>query len=200
MQYILHRRNSIEELQTTPTCYGIEVDVRTWGNKLILNHEPFSEGVEFAKWISHYQHGTLIVNVKEEGLEEEIMRMLSDNGISNFFFLDQSFPFLVKYSSAGIRNSAVRVSEFETVETALSLSSLVDWVWVDCFTEFPLDTHSIEMLSQARFKFCLVSPELQGRSEDLEIVRFAEKIRQLGFQPDAICTKSPKIWKRHYED
>ena len=99
MEIILHRRNSIQSLKKTPITYGVEVDIRSKGEELILNHDPFQVGERFSEWIRNYKHGTLILNVKEEGLEEKILKYVNLHKIKSYFFLDQSFPFLIKTSS-----------------------------------------------------------------------------------------------------
>jgi hypothetical protein len=67
MEIIVHRRNTLQELKATPVQYGVEVDVRSCGDRLIIHHEPFVEGELIDNWLTAYQHGTLILNVKEEG-------------------------------------------------------------------------------------------------------------------------------------
>lgn len=196
MKLIAHRRNTLHELLASPTKYGVEVDIRSYGNKLVIHHDPFIEGESFDAWIAAYRHGTLILNIKEEGLEARLIELMKLNGIEDYFFLDQSFPFLIKWSNMGERRCAVRVSEFELVETALSLAGKVDWVWVDCFTHFPLSRESAKRLKDAGFKLCLVSPELQGRSAESEIPALAAQLSERGIQPDAICTKRPDLWEQ----
>ena len=44
MIYISHRINTVKELDLIPTEYGVEIDVRADGEKLILAHDPFNEG------------------------------------------------------------------------------------------------------------------------------------------------------------
>ena len=70
MQIILHRINTRQGLVNTPREFGVEVDIRSEGKRLIIGHDPFIGGEDFLQWISVYDHGTLILNVKEEGLEE----------------------------------------------------------------------------------------------------------------------------------
>ncbi|WP_216073237.1 hypothetical protein, partial [Acinetobacter nosocomialis] len=74
------------------------------------HHDPFVAGERFDDWLRGYRHGTLILNVKEEGLEDALLARMQAAGISDFFFLDQSFPFLVRTSRRGERRCAVRVS------------------------------------------------------------------------------------------
>ncbi|WP_295752197.1 phosphatidylinositol-specific phospholipase C/glycerophosphodiester phosphodiesterase family protein [Undibacterium sp.] len=199
MKYISHRRNTISELRATDRNYGVEVDIRSEGNKLIMHHDPFVAGESFDEWIDAYQHGTLILNVKEEGLEARLIAVMASKGIEDYFFLDQSFPFLVKWSKAGVHRCAVRVSEFESIETALTLAGKVDWVWVDCFTQFPLSGDNVIRLQRAGFKLCVVSPELQGRHADTEIPALVSLLRERSIEPDAVCTKRPDLWEKEVD-
>ena len=196
MKIISHRRNTLKDLIATPNKYGVEVDIRSCGSQLIVNHDPFVAGECFDEWIEAYQHGTLILNVKEEGLEDRLIIKMEAKGIDDYFFLDQSFPFIVKWARAGEYRCAVRVSEFESIETALTLAGKVDWIWVDCFTHFPLSRFDGQRLINAGFKLCVVSPELQGRNAALEIPLLASILDSRNILPDAICTKRPELWER----
>ena len=194
MEVIFHRRNTIEQLVNTDTSYGIEVDIRSYNSNLIIHHDPFSDGVLFEQWLAHFNHGTLILNVKEEGLESKLIDLMSAHKISNYFFLDQSFPFLIKWSKAGESNCAIRFSEYESLETALALSGSINWVWVDCFKKFPLTIDVYKQLKNANFKLCVVSPELQGRNDEIEIFNMAKIINKNNMEIDAVCTKYPDLW------
>ena len=195
MKIIRHRRNTIQELQETSLELGIEVDLRSYGNDLIIHHSPFAKGELFTNWLKYFRHGTLILNVKEEGLENRILIEMEKQGIEDFFFLDQSFPFIIKTAKSGESRSAVRVSEYESINTTLSLAGLIDWVWVDCFSRFPLNKVATQQLKRAGFKLCLVSPELQGRMASYEIVAMRKLLNQENIEVDAVCTKYPKQWQ-----
>ena len=195
MKLISHRCNTVPELLATDSKYGVEVDIRSNGDQLIIHHDPFVAGESFDNWINAYQHGTLILNVKEEGLESRLIALMQSKGITDYFFLDQSFPFLVKYSKAGEHRCAVRISEFESIETALTLVGMVDWVWVDCFTHFSLCEHDVRRLKDAGFKLCLVSPELQGRDAGVEIPKLLSLLKEWNIMADAVCTKRTDLWE-----
>jgi hypothetical protein len=192
MEIIAHRRNTLAELDATPRHLGVEMDVRSWGDRLVIHHDPFVEGADLEDWLAHYAHGTLILNVKEEGLEQRLQALMASRGIERFFFLDQSFPFLIRTAKAGERRCAVRVSEFENIDTALTLAGQIDWVWVDCFSRFPLTLADAQRLTAAGFRLCLVSPELQGRTADTAIAAMRDQIA--GFDFAAVCTKRPDLW------
>jgi len=194
MKLIAHRRNTVAALQATPTHYGVEVDIRSFGQQLVIHHDPFLTGEDFVAWLDHYRHSTLILNVKEEGLEQRLLDLMAARGIEDFFFLDQSFPFLLKTARQGERRCAVRVSEYEQLDTALSLAGKIDWVWVDCFTRFPLSGSDAFKLHEAGFKLCLVSPELQQRTDPGEIPALQQLLAKYRITPEAVCTKWPERW------
>ena len=194
MEIIAHRRNTLEQLADTPRHLGVEVDIRTDRRRLIIHHDPLTEGEDFEAWLAAYAHGCLILNVKEEGLEDPLLTLMAKAGIERFFFLDQSFPFLMRTARRGERRCAVRVSEYESVETALALSGQVEWVWLDSFTDALPAPETCQRLHAAGFKVCVVSPELQGRSAETEIPRLRRHFDANGFEFAAVCTKAPDLW------
>lgn len=191
---IAHRRNTIDQLKATSADLGVEVDIRSFGDRLIIHHDPFVDGEDFEDWLSHYRQRFLILNVKEEGLEQRLLALMAARGIADFFFLDQSFPFLVKTARAGEKRCAVRVSEFEAMATAEALAGLVSWIWVDCFTRFPLTGADARRLQALGFKLCLVSPELQGRAGEASIPEMRALLAREEIRADAVCTKLPELW------
>ena len=194
MVIIQHRCNTKQQLYELPSSLGVEVDIRSDGSKLIVHHDAFKKGEDFDHWLEGYNHECLILNVKEDGLESVLLSLMRENNIENFFFLDQTFPSIVKMIEQGEQRCAVRISEFESIETALKLAGKIDWVWVDYFTHFPLTSSEAEQLKSAGFKLCLVSPELQGFSNPSTALSLLEETRTLDIEVSAICTKFPGLW------
>lgn len=196
MEFIAHRINTIEQLKNLNPQYGVEIDLRPFGEKLVLEHDPFKDGESFKDWLQHYHHGTIILNIKSEGIEQKVLSTLLQEKFESYFFLDCSFPAIRKLINQGNSKLALRFSEFETIETIINLSSQIEWVWIDCFSKLPLNQKNYNQLRNFNLKLCLVSPELQGRPQDIE--HFASVINEQGFQFDAICTKEHNInkWKK----
>ena len=192
---IAHRINTIKNLKSIPPEYGVEVDIRSYGKKLIISHDPFVQGEDFRLWIKSYQHKLLILNVKEEGLEGQLIKIMDEESINDYFFLDQSFPFLIKNAAHCKGRSAVRYSEFESIETVMNLKGLIKWVWLDCFNTLPIDKVNMENLKSAGFKICIVSPELQGRFDDEEILEIHSTLKKDNIIVDAVCTKKINLWR-----
>jgi hypothetical protein len=194
MIIVAHRRNTAEQLHDTPRGYGVEVDIRSHGDRLIIHHDAFVDGESFERWLDHYAHRLLILNVKEEGLEDRLLNLMRARGVEDFFFLDQSFPFLLRTARAGEKRCAVRISEFESINTAIALAGLVTWVWIDCFTRFPISGAEAAQLQSLGFRLCLVSPELQGRPGEQSIPALQSLLKREGIAADAVCTKLPEMW------
>ena len=53
MEIILHRRNTIDQLISTPNNYGVEIDIRSFKDELIIQHDPFLKGENFKNWIKY---------------------------------------------------------------------------------------------------------------------------------------------------
>ena len=191
MHYIAHRVNTIKELLKTPVEYGVEVDLRDYEDRLILQHDPFKKGEDFEEYLKHYNHGTIILNIKSEGIEYQVLELLKKYTVNNYFFLDSSFPMINSLSSKGEKNIALRFSEFEGIDTIRLMSQKVDWIWVDCFSKLPITAQTYKLLKNHKYKLCLVSPELQN--QDLKLELYKSYLQQEGIIFDAICTKLNNI-------
>lgn len=205
MQYINHRINTRAQLAHVPKGNGVEIDIRYHNDTLILHHDPFAHHTNnpetLRKFLEGWQHaGPLILNVKSEGIEQSCIALMKEFNLTNWFFLDISMPYFAIYSEHAknntfqgfcVENLAVRFSEREPIDYALAFSGAARWVWVDCFTKFPLGAEEVSKLREAGYKLCLVSPELQGHSLD-RIQEFRQK--SIDFDIDAVCTKRPDLW------
>lgn len=195
MNYIAHRINTINSLLKLPTKFGVEIDLRDNDTRIVLEHDPFSDGEDFENYLKHYNHGILILNIKSERIEHKVLELVEKYNIKNYFLLDSSFPMIYLLSQMGEKNIALRFSEYEGLDTILAMKGKVDWVWVDCFSNLPINQANFKILKEAGFKLCLVSPELQGRPEDIEKYKIYLEKNKIIF--DAICTKFHNIerWK-----
>lgn len=199
MKYIAHRVNSIEELRKLPDEAGVEIDLRDgMDGRIYLQHDPFIGGEDFEKYAAVYaakQRGTMILNIKSERIEWKALEILRQYGITNYFFLDSTFPMIKTMADKGVREIALRVSEWEGMDTLYFMKGKVEWVWIDCFESFVLSEEKYHRLKEWGYKICIVSPELQSQPERIE--EYAENIVCSKVLPDAVCTKeySIKKWK-----
>ena len=133
MILIKHRANRIKDLKKLNKDYGVEIDIRSKGKKLYLHHDPFVKGESFIKWLKYYNHNIIVLNVKEEGLESQIIKILKKNKISNFFFHDQTFSSLLKNMKD--TKVSIRFSEYEDLKNKNFLFKKIKWLWCDNFNK-----------------------------------------------------------------
>ena len=189
-QFICHRINTIEELNTIDNQFGIELDLRDChkSNKIILSHDPFLNGEYFEEYLQNYKHNTLILNIKSERIELECLKLLEKYNINNYFFLDSSFPMIYLLNKDFNNNKiACRFSEYEPIEYFLEIKNMYQYIWVDCFTKFPLTNKIYDLIKSNNKKICIVSPELQKQPEKIE--EYRNIIISKNIIPNMICTK-----------
>ena len=188
-----HRVNTVAELRLVRREDWVEIDVRTWGNQLILHHDPFQEGESFAQWLSAYHHSGIIVNVKEVGLETQILALLRNRGISEFFFLDQSTPSIVSTLSSGERRVAMRLSDLEPPLLFREVQPY--WVWLDSFQiDFGHLKALISFALANELKICLASPELRESVPIEDTIRLRNELGDHLKYVSLVCTKFPQFW------
>ena len=195
MELIIHRINKINDLINIPKTFGTEIDIRTKGSKLILNHEPNEKGDKFEDYLEKYDNKTLVLNLKESGIEKEVLKLIRLYKIKSYFLLDVEMPYLYSASKKNEKNIAVRFSEYESIQLAEFFVNKVDWIWIDTVTKLPLNNSNINTIKQ--FKSCLVCPERWGRKKDIN--NYKKKMKKLKFTPSAIMTDliSAKIWQKN---
>ena len=193
MEIIVHRVNKLEDLKKLSKVYGAEIDIRSVGSKLILNHRPFQGGCNFIDYIENYNHGTLILNIKEAGIEDEVLKIVKLKKINSYFLLDVEMPYMYSSSKSGNKNLAVRFSDFESIKTAEYFNNLVNWIWIDTVKTLPIKKENLSIIS--KFKSCLVCPERWNRKSDIEV--YKKKLEELKYKPNAIMTSYDciKLWK-----
>ena len=193
MLIIKHRVNTINQLKKTPTSFGVEIDLRSDQKDIYLHHDPFVKGIKFNQWIKHFKHKLIVLNVKEEGLEKKIIKILNKNKVKNHFFHDQTFSTLLK--SMKKTKVSVRYSEYEEIKEKNKIFKYVKWIWLDHFTSFPLSTKFYRYLKKNKIKICIVSPELVSKKFIYKTKKLKKNILKKGLKIDAVCTKLPEIWR-----
>lgn len=188
MKIINHRINKIDELNLVPDKNGVEIDIRDYCNQLVLAHDPFCGGDLFEKYIENYNKSTLIINIKSEGVEFDVLNILKQKKIDDFFLLDSSFSMINKFISIGEKRFAARFSEIESIQSVYKLAGKANWVWIDCFSSYPLTVEIFNELKNKGFRICICSPDLVNRPEDVEsyVHFFIDK----NIIPDAVCVKA----------
>ena len=193
MELIAHRLNKISEIKKLSKKYGAEIDLRSSGSKIILHHDPYKKGEKLENYLSNYNHGTLILNIKESGIEKDVIKIIKKFGIKKYFLLDVEMPFICTNTKKFNQNVSIRYSEYEPIETVNKFVKNIGWVWIDTFKTLPLSNKVKKTLN--KFNTCLVCPERWGRPKDIE--KYYIKMKKLNFFPSSIMTSKKyfKVWE-----
>src|SRR3972149_7180856 len=119
---IHHRVNTIEQLKKVPPNHGVELDIRGYGNKLFLTHDPIDDSkldeyTDFEEYIKHFHNALAVFNIKETGYEAKIIELVKKYDIKDYFFLDAEFPYIYRASrKENMRKISIRFSEAEPIE------------------------------------------------------------------------------------
>ncbi len=160
MEIIIHRVNTIKKLKSISNNFGTEIDIRSSSSKLILSHDPFVKGDSLENYLSEYikKKGTLVLNIKESGIEQNVLKLVKKYKIKSYFLLDVEFPYIFKTLNEKLnKNIAVRFSEYETIDLSKKLINKVNWIWLDTYKKFPIGNKNLRFIK--KFKSCLVCPE-----------------------------------------
>ena len=186
---IVHRVNSIEILNSIDRALGCEIDIRTDGSKLILNHNPFKKGDNLVDYLDEYHHGTLVLNIKETGIESIVLEEVQKRNIKSYFLLDVEMPYLIKAFIKNEKKLAVRFSEYEPIENVVVFKNKFNWIWVDSITKVPITDENFQTIN--KFNVCVVCPSLWKRSEDINNEKY--KLSKYNFDNLKIITKHKYI-------
>ena len=125
MEFIAHRINCIKDLENLPKTIGIELDLREFNGKLVLQHDPFTNGQIFEELLIKYNHGTMILNIKSERIEFKVLELIKKYNIEKYFFLDSTFPMVNHLIQNGENNIALRFSEYEGIDTIINSDKIL---------------------------------------------------------------------------
>jgi glycerophosphoryl diester phosphodiesterase len=179
--------------------FGTETDVRDYNEKLVISHDIATNHVMgFADFLSLASVdsvcGSLILalNIKADGLAEEIKKSLDQYSYLSAFVFDMSVPDMRSYFDIGIP-VFTRISEIEQEPVWLEQS---EGVWLDAFTSNWFDNSVIERFLKKNKRVSIVSSELHHRDH----LVLWEQIKSLRNEKNLLlCTDYPEEARNFFE-
>jgi hypothetical protein len=159
-------QNSINALAFSfESGFGVETDIRDYNGNLVISHDlPNEKALSLEILFKHYNEVgctlPLALNVKSDGLQIELMKLLNLYNINNYFVFDMSIPDFRSYASFGF-NTYFRLSEYES---DLSFYSQSKGIWLDSFDNIWYDRDLIVGHINSNKQICIVSDELHRRN------------------------------------
>lgn len=188
---------------------GIETDIRDYCGELVISHDiPTSKSQKFDDFLKLYndiikidcsKKPWLAINIKSDGLQDKVKKVLRDNKIINYFVFDMSVPDMLLYMKNDI-NFFIRQSEYESfVENLDGYKG----VWLDQFKSTWFCSETLRPHVNNNLYICLVSPELHGRPhlQCWDIYRkFDQNILNNIEKKLMICTDKPTLAKDFFNE
>ncbi|HDL6886103.1 phosphodiesterase [Yersinia enterocolitica] len=209
MRIISHRgywRNSAEKNsiiafeRSFDLGYGIETDIRDLNRTLVISHDMPSGDELTLKELIKIMGGRnlpLALNIKSDGLVDQISRIIKEEKLSNSFVFDMSVPDQFSYINDGNISVFTRMSEYEQNP---AFYKECEGVWLDAFHGTWYNMELISNLLKDNKQVCIVSPELHKR-EDYKILW--SELRASGISKSdrvILCTDFPEDATRIFKE
>ena len=138
---------------------------RYWGGDLVISHDiANSNSLNLKEFFTLYKKYPLelplALNIKADGLQIPLKKLLEEYKITNYFVFDMSVPDTLTYVELNF-NIFTRQSELEPNPC---LYDKAQGVWLDEFYTHWIDKKTIKFHLEQGKKVCIVSPELHQRN------------------------------------
>lgn len=200
--YIAHQQNKLKNLKTLldNNIRGIEIDLRSNRNKVIISHDPFLNGLDFFKTVKRLKNFFVIVDMKSTGFSEKVLKVLNKEKI-NFLFLNliaSEQIYLIEKNHS--KNLFLRYSSIEKPDLTKKNFKKIKWIWFDFFNKKFITIKEYNYIKKHNKKICLTSPDLIDGSV-FKTLRYIKYLNKNKIKIDMICTKlyNINLWKKYYK-
>lgn len=179
--------------------FGTETDIRDHAGKLVIAHDmPNGTEPALADVLDLMREtgckGPLAVNIKADGLQAELARVMADYPDIDYFVFDMSMPQTLAYANAGMP-FFLRASEYEQHLPPVAGSQ---GIWLDCFQSCWYEAAQLAGMLEAG-QVCIVSAELHRRSH----LAHWQQLRAMGLSSHprlSLCTDLPVDAKEFFSE
>lgn len=179
--------------------FGTETDIRDCNGRLVISHDiPDEDAMPVEVFFEIYRRQNsslpLALNIKADGLQDELLRLLAIYGVDNYFVFDMAVPDGLLYCRRQFK-AYTRQSEYEPVPPYYELAQ---GVWLDEFNGHWLTDEVIERhLAQGKH-LCIVSPDLHKRDHRREWEHYRCLESRIGKGKLMLCTDFPEQAKEFF--
>lgn len=179
--------------------FGTETDIRDWNGQLVISHDMANEdciSLEqfFQIFVSFDRSLPLALNIKADGLQNQLLFLLQKYEIENYFVFDMSIPDALGYLKKNIK-AYTRQSEYEKTP---SFYESAQGVWMDEFLDHWITKEQIQGHVNNGKAVCIVSPELHRREYLEEWKLYREFFDLVNHNQVSICTDRPEEAKNFF--
>ena len=199
--FVAHRQNKLKNFKNLlkNKITGIELDLRSEGNKITICHDPFSNGLEFKKNIKKLKNFFLIIDIKSTGISEKVLQILKKNNIKFLFLNLIASEQIYLINKLHASNLFLRFSSIEQPDLTNKDLKKIKWIWFDFFNDKYITIKDYNYIKKHKKKICLTSPDLIDGSL-LKTLKYIKYLNKNNIKIDMICSKPKtlKLWKKFY--
>lgn len=179
--------------------FGTETDIRDFNGELVISHDIADEksmSVEdFFKIYNKYDNTLpLALNIKSDGLQVKLKKLLKEYNITEYFVFDMSVPDGLQYLKQDIK-AFTRESEYEEKPSFYAEST---GIWLDEFKNHWINEKVLEEHILNKKEICIVSPDLHKRDYDMEWQDYKNIENKLNINTIMLCTDYPEIARKYF--
>lgn len=178
---------------------GTETDLRDSLGKILISHDmPKGDEITFEELleIMNGRNLPLALNIKADGLADEIKRLLEKYNHTNYFTFDMSIPDMVYQLKKNIK---VFTGLSDILKDPVLLESCTG-IWLDCFHSDWYDSNLIDSYIEQGKSVCIVSSDLHNREVDYQW-NIIKKSKYINSDKLMLCTdKAPKAIDYFFKD
>lgn len=159
-------QNTITAIESSfRKMFGCELDIRDRDGQLVVSHDiPTSSSCLLLEEVFQaYQklnsQVAIAINIKADGLQSKLLKLINKYSITNYFTFDMSVPDTLGYQKHKLKYFT-RHSEYEPHPACYKEAA---GVWVDGFNSDWWTPEDVERHLQENKSVVLVSPELHQR-------------------------------------
>lgn len=173
--------------------YGTETDIRDFFGELVISHDiPNGDEITVEEMLSIYQacacKAPLALNVKSDGLQSPLKKLLEKYNIANYFLFDMAVPDAIVSLKTGLI-CYTRQSEYERHP---SYYSQANGIWMDEFYEDWITIDNIQKHLKNNKTICIVSPELHKREPIYKWEQYKKLNKSFDLRNVILCTDLPE--------
>ena len=173
--------------------FGVETDLRDIKGEIVISHNmPQGNEMSFEDLLKLLDGRalTLALNIKADGMADEIKRLLEKYKVLKYFTFDMSIPEMVYQHKTGL-NVFTGLSD---IVPEPIMYKQAKGVWLDCFNSDWFGELEIQNILNQDKKVCIVSPDLHKR----EYKSVWKKYKNMN--GIMLCTDYPQEAEEYFND
>lgn len=172
---------------------GIELDIRDHNGDIVVSHDmPYFNKQTFlfedVLKLSSINNHLLAINIKSDGLSDQLEALLKKYNHTNYFVFDMSIPEMYKYINKKLKT----FTHLSDICPQAILSKESSGIWLDSFMSEWYNSQLIDNILNAEpdKKVCIVSAELHKR-DHIKQWNIIKQSNMLSSDRIMLCTDLP---------